>query len=1009
MKKATRILSLLLAVCIVISQITVASFAAIDLAGATIFEFGANGTASHNDGSKASADLSYTEGDYTLTLTGLNNVYSGARDAKGNSVIKLGSSKAVGGFTFAVPDDVTTVVINAAQYKANKTIYDVNGIQYTVETASNNGEYTQIEVDTTTVKSVSVTTVSGGVRGMIDSIAFVAPNGSADCTHEYNNDCDGDCNLCGALRTPIHTYSESARVEAQCETAGSVTYTCPVCQDSYEEPIEALGHDFAAGEVISNTATEEGYTIYNCSRCEATETRDITNPTGTDSYIIFYSGDNGAAKHNDGKEIADGATYTNGNYTLKIDAPVKVYEKATDATGRTAFKLGTGSVAASFSFTVPADVTKAVISAAMYKDDATTILINDQENVLETLSDNGAYTAIEVDTSENKTVTVATTTDTPRAMIRSIAYVVCAHEFGEGTVTEATETTCGYTSYTCALCGMVNKENYTAPLSGKVQNVSANAVDGTVSIAWDALDGADKYIASVFAADGTKVRNAQTAASAITFFGLEDGEYTVKVIARVAGKWFAYDNADAVALAIEGPAGPAATLASATYNSLTASWTATEGAIKYFVKVNGGNIARVYTTTESTITLNNLDANTEYSFSVCTKLADGTYTEYSDAAVLSTTDYAEVPVAIEAQAGGNITLSWDAEKVITAWIKVVNDDGSKTQIGVAKGTGSYTFAPKTDDAKYCIIAKVNIDGVNKYITSDTVELMGLEEINGEAAASLSGKLSLGAINSTLSLDTPDLTIGDSNLEQSGVNELVFNGGVIETPYKNGLRITNFGASHVYNEFNGSRILLKVPANTKVVFNNLTINGYYNFIDPARNKNLTLEFVNCTFNGNWVGETNGLTNITFTNCEFTLEGIDTANIKDTNPLWLMTLNNQTLTLDGCTIQGNRPIKYGEGASGASLSVTNCEFNLSMSAWDENAYAAATTDAAREKVLSRLTAVRFDANVTNAEVSGNTVVSGYALYQTDNAPYSNADYDDSANNNTLAEGTLVRVAY
>ena len=139
-----------------------------------IFEFGANGSASHNDGSELTSSTSYTVGTYTLTLTGLSKVYGSAYDAKGNSCLKLGTSKVVGTFTFTVPEDVTKVVINVAQYKANTTKINVNGTAYTLTSASNNGAYDAIEVDTTTTKTITFTTVSGGVRCMVNSIVFWA-------------------------------------------------------------------------------------------------------------------------------------------------------------------------------------------------------------------------------------------------------------------------------------------------------------------------------------------------------------------------------------------------------------------------------------------------------------------------------------------------------------------------------------------------------------------------------------------------------------------------------------------------------------------------------------------------------------------------------------------------------------------------------------------------------------------------------------------------------------------
>ena len=105
----------------------------------------------------------------------MSKVYGPAYDAKGNSVLKIGTSSKTGEFSFTVANDITKVVIKVACYKANATKVNVNGTDYTVSSsdyASNNGSYMTIVIDTTTTKTVKFTTVSGGVRAMIDSITF---------------------------------------------------------------------------------------------------------------------------------------------------------------------------------------------------------------------------------------------------------------------------------------------------------------------------------------------------------------------------------------------------------------------------------------------------------------------------------------------------------------------------------------------------------------------------------------------------------------------------------------------------------------------------------------------------------------------------------------------------------------------------------------------------------------------------------------------------------------------
>ena len=137
------------------------------------FDFGANGSASHVDGNSIGSSKSYTVGSYTLALTSMANVYGPAYDAKGNSCIKLGASSKAGTLTFTVPANVTKVVIYAAKYKSNTSKYSINGGTVASLTKnSNDGAYDAIEIDTTTTKTITFATQSGGYRVMVNTIEF---------------------------------------------------------------------------------------------------------------------------------------------------------------------------------------------------------------------------------------------------------------------------------------------------------------------------------------------------------------------------------------------------------------------------------------------------------------------------------------------------------------------------------------------------------------------------------------------------------------------------------------------------------------------------------------------------------------------------------------------------------------------------------------------------------------------------------------------------------------------
>ena len=209
-----------------------------------VFNLGANGSATHADGTSKTT-YSETVSGYTLNITNGTQFYTGARDAKGNSCLKLGSSKNVGSFKFTVPDDVTSVIIEIAKYKTNSAKMNINGTTYTLTKNSNDGAYDLITIDTTSTKTISVA-VSSGPRAMVNSIKFVIAAAAGDCEHDW--------------------VTEQTKAP-DCTNAGENTLTCSKCGESKTETVNALGHDW---EIISEeeaTCTADGSTTYECAAC----------------------------------------------------------------------------------------------------------------------------------------------------------------------------------------------------------------------------------------------------------------------------------------------------------------------------------------------------------------------------------------------------------------------------------------------------------------------------------------------------------------------------------------------------------------------------------------------------------------------------------------------------------------------------------------------------------------------------------------------------------------------
>ena len=253
------------------------------------FELGENTSGGHDDNNSDKATYTETIGDYTLTITGGSKLYVDCHDEKGNSCIKLGSSSAAGKFTFTVPSNVTKVVIYVSGYKANTAKISVNGgTTQTISTVSNNGEYTQIEIDTSTNKTVEFTTVSSGYRAMMNTIVFTTAGESCDHTPDDEATCTKAqrCTICGAtiVAAKGHSYTqETVTSPATCVTDGVKTLTCS-CGDSKTETIPATGHNYSE-ETITTEATcvADGVKTLTCS-CGDSKTETIP-ATGIHNYV----------------------------------------------------------------------------------------------------------------------------------------------------------------------------------------------------------------------------------------------------------------------------------------------------------------------------------------------------------------------------------------------------------------------------------------------------------------------------------------------------------------------------------------------------------------------------------------------------------------------------------------------------------------------------------------------------------------------------------------------------
>ncbi len=342
------------------------------------FELGENGSASHADGSEKTS-YSETKNGYTLNITGGSKMYTGARDAKGNSCIKLGTGSAVGSFTFKVPNDVVGVVIHAAKYKANASVLTINGTNHTLTKSSDNGEYNEITIDTSTTKTVSVSTTSGGKRCMINTIKFLGAK--VEDTEEQTTKVTTEATTEAPTEKPTDTTAEvktenitEPTTEAPGETVESgynLVTSVSELKAGDKIIIVAVGNDFALSTTQNNN---------NRGQVAITKSGNLAEINDSVQIITLEVGDGGTFAFNVGNgylyAASSGSNYlktqstnnANGLWKIEISSEGVATIKAQGSNSRNELKYN--STSSLFSCYGSGNTQKAVAIYKLYEKPA---------------------------------------------------------------------------------------------------------------------------------------------------------------------------------------------------------------------------------------------------------------------------------------------------------------------------------------------------------------------------------------------------------------------------------------------------------------------------------------------------------------------------------------------------------------------------------------------------------------------------------------------------------------
>ena len=253
-----------------------------------------------------------------------------------------------------------------------------------------------------------------------------------------------------------------------------------------------------------------------------------------------------------------------------------------------------------------------------------------------------------------------------------------------------------------------------------------------------------------------------------------------------------------------------------------------------------------------------------------------------------------------------------------------------------------SFGPNYDkDAPLPLVATRN--ELNTTITRDSLKdeegkIAPVEVTLGnvEAAAIQYTEHSAGYTGKGVMLGNTSLNRYNAAVPEVGAYSFTFKDGVINSAAK--------GYTDI-DHYSNTAVLMLVPGNSDVVFENMTFNGVVSFdiqkyTSPWSNLN-SISFKNCIFNGIIIG-TCPASNVTFDGCTFNAY-TNTDSDNNSNPIWWREDTQgsgananpiETFTFVNNKVTGTRPVKIERIGKTVSpiFTIKNNEFDISKQAGD-----------------------------------------------------------------------------
>ncbi len=244
--------------------------------------------------------------------------------------------------------------------------------------------------------------------------------------------------------------------------------------------------------------------------------------------------------------------------------------------------------------------------------------------------------------------------------------------------------------------------------------------DGSVTLKWGAVSGADHYAVALKTGSGYSTYTYSCTQTEYTVNGLNPGTYSFLVQAHVSGRWSSFTEADIVTIRIPDSNSPVVSVDYPDSDSAELSWSPVPGATKYAIAEyrNGSFVNYSTECTDTKFMIRNLGIGKKHRYLV-QAYVDGSWSKYSndDLVEAMIADKNSPNVKAEASGDGQVTLSWDEVSGATKYAIAEYVDGGYRTYTTACNALSYSIDDLGNGHEHSFLVQAYVGG--KWSTAST--------------------------------------------------------------------------------------------------------------------------------------------------------------------------------------------------------------------------------------------------------------------------------------------------